>query len=343
MTQSTIDDVAQRAGVSTATVSRALRGLENVNPRTRERVMKAVRDLNYVVDPSASRLAAGRTMTVGIVVPLADQWFYSKVVTAAEYALMKNHYDVLRYSILTGEDRQSAFERVASRKRVDGLIIVSLPLTGTESVKLSSSGMPVVTIGTAVPEFSAVSIDNVAAGELATRHLVELGHKRIGVITGFERDPIGFPVPTDRYCGYEKTLKAHNITIYPEYEVPGNFTIAGGAAAMRHLLSLPHPPTAVFAFSDEMAIGALKSARDMEYRVPEDVSVIGFDDHDMAEYIGLTTIHHPVSTYGDEAARMILEAIADPDSYQSRHIQPETKLIRRATTAPSSLTGIRTS
>lgn len=333
--RATIEDVAKRAGVSTATVSRAMRGLPNVTPSTRNRVLRAAKELSYVMHPQASRLATGRTMTICIVVPLADQWFYNKVVTSAEAALVGHSYDVLRYSVTSAQDRQLTFERLSSPKRGDGIIIVTVSLSQTEIDLLVRSGVPVVTIETVLDDFSSVSIDNVAAAEKAVQHLIALGHRRIGLISGLPADPMGFTVPRDRREGYKRVLYEHGIRYDPALEASGNFSLAGGTEAMDQLLNLPRPPTAIFAFSDEMAIGAMKSVRDRGLRIPEDISIIGFDDHDIAGYIGLTTIRQHVAQYGETAATLLLALLDDEDpSHPTRHIVKPTELIVRSSTGP---------
>lgn len=331
---STITDVADRSEFSTATVSRALRGLPNVAPSTRERVLRAAKELNYSIDPRASRLAAGHTMTIGIVMPLADQWFYSKLSTAAEASLIGQGYDIVRYSITSLGSQTEFFNWLSTGKRVDGLIIVTMALTETDIEVLVNLNVPVVTVETENDQFVSVGIDNAAAAKMATRHLLNLGHEHIGVISGLRDDPMGFSVPRQREEGYRSALREHDIEIRPELNVTGNFSFAGGAEAMVKLLSVHQPPTAVFAFSDEMAIGAMKTIRDMNLRIPEDISVIGFDDQDIAEYVGLTTIKQPVVEYGEIAATRLLKLLKQKEVNQISNIEFETNLIIRSTTGP---------
>lgn len=329
----TIEDVAERAGVSTATVSRALRGLPNVAPSTRDRILRVADDLNYAIDSQASRLASGRTMTVGMVAPMAGQWFYNKVATGAEAILLEAGYDVLRYSLASLGGQTEVFRRLTSSRRVDGLIIISMALDEEHLDYLSENRCPLVTIETITDRFPSVSADNVSAARTATQHLINLGHRQIGLISGLPGDPLRFTVPFARQQGYQEVLQEHGIDYRPELNVPGNFSFAGGAEAMSQLLSVANPPTAVFAFSDEMAVGALKAISDIGLRVPEDISIIGFDDHDVAPYIDLTTIRQPVSQFGQQAASMLLKIIAGEPLKVSNVILP-TQLVLRATTGP---------
>jgi len=330
----TIEEVARQSGVSTATVSRALRGLPNVAPSTRERVLKVAEDLNYSIDSQASRLAMGRTMTVGMVMPLADQWFYKKVATAAETMLFEQGYDVLRYSINSIDNQNQIIRQLATSHRVDGIIFVTITLSDEDIMILLKSDVEVVTVETQTEHFSSVTTDNVTAAAKATRHLVKLGHKDIGIIIGLPDDPLHFAIPLERQEGYWRVLGEYGHKIRPELSIAGNFSANGAAAAMAKLLSLKEPPTAVFTLSDEMAIGAIKTIRDAGLQVPEDISVIGFDDHDLAEHVDLTTVRQPVADYGSTATRLLLEHMNSREHAPPTHVQFPTELIVRSTTAP---------
>lgn len=332
----TIEEVAERSGFSTATVSRALRGLPNVAPSTRERVLRAANELHYSIDPYASRLATGRTMTIGIVIPLVDQWFYGKVSIIAETVLNAHGYDVLRYSVTGSDSRTQLLRQIATSRRVDGLIVVTTPLDVDEEELLRETGLPIVTVETVTESFPSVTCDNLSAAMTATRHLINLGHERIAIISGLSDDPMRFPIPRDRKRGYLRVLEENDIEFRPEFDVPGNFSYEGGAEAMTALLAVRQSPTAVFAFSDEMAIGAMKTIRDLGLRVPEDISVIGFDDHDVSQYVGLTTIHQPVAEYGDMAASFLLSALGDDGIGADTHKELSTKLVIRSTTGAAS-------
>ena len=329
-----IGDVAQLAGVSVATVSRAIRGLPNVSPATRDRVLQAAAQLQYVAHPHASRLAAGRTMTIGMAVPLLTQWFYGQVVAGAEGVLAANGYDLLLYSVPDTPTFGRFLADAPFAKRVDGLIVVDLPMTA-DHVRQMCRGGPVVTVGTASPCSPSVTIDNVEAAATATRHLVNLGHRRIGLISHLPPQALEFTAPPRRRAGYERVLREAGIALREDLIVPGNFVLAGGAEAMAQLLTVDRPPTAVFAQSDEMAIGALKTCRDAGLRVPGDVSVVGFDNHDMAAYTDLTTVAQPSMQQGETAATLLLGEMDDDRSGDDRtSVVLPTKLIVRATTAP---------
>jgi DNA-binding LacI/PurR family transcriptional regulator len=330
-----IGDVAQRAGVSVATVSRALRGLPNVSPRTRDRVLRAADELQYVAHPHASRLAAGRTMTVGMAVPLLTQWFFTQVVAGAEAVLAANGYDVLLYSVPDRQTKVRFLERMPFGKRVDGLIAVDLPLTHDEVRRLSASGTPLVTVGTINNVTPSVAIDNIEAACTATRHLINLGHRRIGLISHLPAQSLAYQAPLQRRIGYERVLAEAGVPLREDLVVPGNFALQGGAEAMAQLLTVDRPPTAVFAESDEMAIGALKTVRDAGLAVPGHISIVGFDNHDMAAFTDLTTVAQPVLQQGETAATLLLDRMLDGDGeYEPTSVVIPTKLIVRSTTGP---------
>lgn len=329
-----IEDVARAAGVSTATVSRALRGLPNVSPETRERVLHAALELRYVASPHAVGLAGGRTRTVGVVVPFVTRWFFGQVISGVDSVLRANGYELLLYHLGDVQGRRRLFDQMPMRKRVDALLVLCLPLTPEEVEVLTSTALPVAVVGARVPGFSCVAIDDVDGGAKAARHLLNLGHRRIGLISGTPDEPMHFTAPIDRRQGYQAALAAAGLSPDPGLEVPGHFTVEGGATAMGHLLSVEQPPTAVFAESDEMAMGALRTLRQAGLRVPQEVSVIGFDDHEMAGLMDLTTVGQPVFEQGVLAANMLVQHMAVGAGFEPDHVLVPTTVTVRGTTAP---------
>ena len=337
-----IDDVARLAGVSTATVSRALRGLPTVSAATRRRVLAAAEQLDYRVSPSASRLAGGRTGTIAVVVPRITRWFFGTVVEAVEEFLYLSGYDLLLYNLGGREQiRQRVLSAANLHKRVDGIMLVATPLHRTDLPALTALNLPGVTVssGTEVPGWPCVRVDDVAAARAATRHLLDLGHRRIAHISGDPDDELAFTTHLDRRRGYLAALRAAGITPDPSLDVESQFTIDGGTRAAEELLRRGDPPTAIFAACDEMAMGAMTALRDAGLRVPQDVSVIGIDDHDLAGVLGLSTIAQPAAAQGLLAARILLDPLVghslDPpaDPPGSPVILP-TRLVVRESTAP---------
>ena len=331
---STIRDVAEAAGVSIATVSRALHGLPRVSETTRQRVLAAAADLRYVASPSAAGLASGQTMAIGVVAPFIDRWFFAGVVHSAEERLRRAGYDLLLYSLGTDADeRRRAFSGALLRKRVDGVLVLGLRPTAEEAATLAAAGRPMAIVGADVEGWASVRIDDERAARCAVRHLIDLGHRRIGFIGGEPDDALNSAAPIARLVGYRRELAEARRPVDPALEVVGGFTVQGAITATRRLLALPSPPTAVFAASDEMAMAAVHAARRMRVRVPEDLSVIGVDNHEMAELFDLTTVAQPIAAQGLLAAEMLLTSLADPGRPRPAVVVP-TDLVVRGTTGP---------
>ncbi len=328
-----IGDVADRAGVSVATVSRALRGLPNVAPSTRERVLEAAATLGYVADARAAGLASGHTRTVGVAVPLIGPWFFSQVLAGVEAVVTARDLDVLLMTVddAAGRERLAAGARL--RGRVDGLIVVDIALTEAQKAELAANDLPAVVVGAEAEALPCVLVDNVEVGRTATSHLLELGHTRIALIGHAREDPLHFPVPEERRRGYHEALACAGIAPDPALEVDGNFSVAGGAEAATALLDRVDPPTAILAMSDEMAFGCLRVARQRGLAVPGDLSVIGVDDHDVSPAWDLTTVSQPVHRVGGQAAELLL-AVMDAGATSPARIALPTSLRHRGTTGP---------
>jgi DNA-binding LacI/PurR family transcriptional regulator len=332
--QVSMEDVARRAGVSTATVSRTLRGHPNVAHSTRDRVLQAAADLAYVVSPIASRLATGRTFTVGAIVPYASRWFFGQIVAGAESVLREHDLDLLLYNLGDLPARHRFFDRLPLRRRVDAVLVVAMEFTSDELAALRSVSAPLVVIGGTMPGASCVRIDDVAAAGQAVEHLLELGHTRIGMISTYQHQSMWLPVAHERHRGYLAALTAAGIMPSDGLVVSVPHGVQGGEDAMRQLLALRRPPTAVFAESDELAFGALSALRKSGVAVPDEVSVIGFDDHELSSLLDLTTIRQGVFEQGVLAARMLRRAIAGEGASAEELLMP-TSLVLRSSTAPA--------
>ncbi|GHJ57530.1 LacI family transcriptional regulator [Nocardioides sp. OK12] len=340
-----IHDLARETGVSTATVSRALRGLPRVSEETRQRVMEAAVRLGYVPSPHAVGLASGgQTRTVAIVVLFVTRWFFATVISGAEQVLRERGYDVLLYNL---NDDEEARRRVLGThlltKRVDALLVVGLGPTPQEVHWLSSQGMPVVTVGARIAQWPSVRVDDELVARTGVEHLLSLGHRRIAYVGMIHDTGISLATPRARVRGYRDSLRDAGIEHDPELELEGQFTLDGGVAAGRRLVELSPRPTAVFCASDEMAFGVLRAARDAGLRVPEDLSVVGVDDHEMASFFDLTTIRQPVVEQGRYAARQVLDLMAPDrpgqgeDPAVAHHVELSTELVVRGTTSAPGL------
>ena len=330
----TIRDVAAAAGVSTATVSRALRGLPNVDGETRERVKKIASTLDYVISPSASRLASGRTGSIAVITPYIARWFFSEVIAGAESVMQQAGMDLLLMNV---GDYQNGGSRIPPtpriRRRVDGILIVALPPQDPDLESIVNLGMPTAMIGGVTPGIDCVAIDDVAAARKATEYLISLGHSRIALISG-KSGAARFTAGSQRERGYRAVMAEHSLVEDPMLEVSGHFTIEGGESGMDALLNQLNPPTAVFAMSDEMAFGAIRSLRTHGLEPGRDVSIVGIDDHPMSSYLGLTTIAQPVADLGKKAGERLLAQLAGSDSLggNDRVTQLPTELMVRSST-----------
>ncbi|MEH6781859.1 MAG: LacI family DNA-binding transcriptional regulator [Rhodoglobus sp.] len=306
-----IEDVARRAGVSTATVSRALSGNGPVSAKAREKVADAANALGYVVSSSASSLASGRTKNVGLMVPYLARWFFTAAVEGAQQALMRHGYDVTLYNLSGGTaERDSVFEVSLQRQRIDGIIAIALELSPQESATLHALGKPVVGVGGPLEGIRTLTLDDIAISRLATEHLLSLGHTRIAHMGGSETYDLDFHIPTNRRVGYEMALREAGIEPKPEYFSGADFTIEGGYHAAKQLLGDPRDrPTAIFAAADEMAIGCILAARDLGLVVPRDISIVGIDGHELSAFFGLTTIAQYPGAQGEHAVDILLNEL----------------------------------
>jgi LacI family repressor for deo operon, udp, cdd, tsx, nupC, and nupG len=302
-TRASIIDVARRAGVSVATVSRALRGLPNVSAETRERVLAAALDLEYTASPLAAALVTGRTRSVGVIAADADSWFFAEVLRGIEEGLRDQGYDLVLHVLPEGERRQQFFTGLPVRRRVDALVVAGLRLTGPELQRLRQLQLPMVGVAETLDGIHTERIDNEAAARLAVEHLIDLGHTRIAMIGG-SSDGDELSAPAARARGFRAALAAAGLA--PAAVLDGGFTSAGGAAATAQLLAGPDGlPSALFCQSDEMAFGSIQVLQRAGVRVPDQLSVIGFDDHELADAFQLTTVGQPIAEQGAAAARWV--------------------------------------
>lgn len=329
-----IEDVALAANVSVATVSRALRGLPNVAASTRSRVEAAAAALHYEADPAASRLAAGRTRTVIVLVPHLASWYFSTVIAGAEAVCNESGYEFLVIGVGSFEECNRLLDpRARIERRADGVVLVNIPATEAQATSLHERGVALSTIGTQVAGAPSVFIDDAEVGRLAARTLVELGHRNIGLISGLGEDPLNFDVPKRRTAGFTTGLLQAGLTLDADHVVGGNFGIDGGQEAMATLLDLASPPTAVFAMSDEMAFGALMELSRRGLRAGADVSILGVDDHDVSRVLGLSTIRQDVPSQGAAVARALITTMTAGTADLEPVVSP-VQLVLRSTTGP---------
>lgn len=310
----TIYDIAQRAGVSIATVSRAFSGHARVADGTRAHVFAVADELGYEPHVSARGLARSSTQLVAAVVPMLTSYFFMEVIRGVQDRLAESDYDLLVFSARSPEHVDAQLARAAQKGRADGLLLCSTPLTPARAGALRASGAPVVLVDSAHPDFDSVSVSNREGGFAATTHLLGLGRERVGLVAP---NPVSVP-GAERRAGYEAALAhagrdvdARLIAASREGDEHG-YTRAAGHASMRALLRLPDPPDAVFATSDAQALGALDALREAGLRTPDDVALVGFDDIPTSAYVGLSTLRQPMYEMGKAAIDKLLRRIEAP-------------------------------
>lgn len=331
-----IEDVAAQAQVSTATVSRALRGLPRVSPATRARVLAAAQELGYVPSRSASGLASGLTRTVGLLVPFVDRWYFGRAVEGIDQVLRDSGYNLLLFSLGGGHGpgRKRSFTEAMVRKQIDALLVLSLGLSPEELCQLQDTGIPLLSVGGPVEGCSGVFIDDRAAARAATEYLIALGHRRIGYLQGGSDDEQSFEVPNLRTAAFVAAMSRAGLELRPEWMLPGDFTVSGGVRAAAQIYDLPgEPPTALFCGSDEMALGAMFEAQRRGIRIPEELSLIGIDDHDFSAPAGLTTVAQNPWEQGRVAATTVLAELGGVSGAVQGRIMP-FELVERSSTAP---------
>lgn len=304
----TVRDVASVAGVSAATVSRALRGFDTVDPTIRARVLATAERIGYVGSHAAAALSTGRADSIAIITPFVDRLSFQRMLTGAGRELHSAGIDLLVYCTGDPSDPHPVPPTKRLARRVDGFISFSLSDKSPDLADILSLKMPLALFGATAPGASSVQIDDRFGATTAVQHLLDLGHRRIGVIYGREAaDPT--VLEHQRHLGVRDAFNGAGLSFPPELLVQGGYTLAGGVRAMDALLALQHPPTAVFSFSDEMAYGAIHSIRRHGMILGKDIALIGYDGHEMSSILDLSTISVPFEEIGALTARQVLEQL----------------------------------
>ncbi|MFC6061790.1 LacI family DNA-binding transcriptional regulator [Streptomyces ochraceiscleroticus] len=329
----TMADVAERAGVSVSTVSRTLRGLSTVSDEARERVEAAARELSFVISRQASSLVTGKTGTVAVLAPTLGSWFVGQVLRGLSEVLRDAGLDLVVYSVADLAERAAFFDRLPARRNADALLVVSFDLTEAEFARLDGLGVPVVYVSQHAPGRASVYVEDVAAARSGTRYLCGLGHRRIAFVRA--SPGTGFTCSSrTRLFGYREALAEAQLPYDEDLVVATSRGRRHTAEAVGRLLCLADPPTAVFAETDEIAMEVLWVLRSSGIDIPGRISVLGFDDHDHAEWLDLTTIAQPAVEVGRAAGTLAHTLIDDPATDPARHVVLPTYLIPRGTTAP---------
>lgn len=328
----TIHDVAEKAGVGIGTVSSVLNNSRPVHEATRQRVLAAVAELDFIPNPSGRRLSIGKTHTIAVVITFFTSAAQIERLRGVMSLIVESDYDINLFVVDTIDQRNKVFQTVPRRGRVDGLLIFSLKPSEEDLHRIHQHNIPIVLVEVSHPGFSHITIDDTVGARMAVQHLIDLGHRRIAYVSDYLDDPFEIYFSRNRYLGYCEALDDANIPIESAYLREARNGRVGGRKMALELLNLPDPPTAIFAFSDEMALGVLEAARDLGLNVPADLSVVGYDDIELAHFAQLTTVRQHLHESGVRGVEMLFNAIQNPDAPPTCFQFP-TELIVRHTTA----------
>lgn len=302
----TIYDVAREAAVSMATVSRVVNGNPNVKPTTRKKVLAAIERLGYRPNAVARGLASKKTTTVGVIIPDISNAFFAELARGIDDIASMYKYNIILCDSDQRLEKEIHLINTLLEKQVDGIVYMGREITDEHLQVFNTSTVPIVLAGTKEKseEFPSVNIDQKQAGYDATEHLIQRGHKRIAMVTGPFQDPL---LGTERFGGYRNALKDYGVEFRQDFVTSGKLTYDLGLEAARLFMSLDQPPTAIFAASDETAVGVIHAIQDMGKRVPEDIEVVGFDNIRLAEMVRprLTTVVQPTYDIGAVAMRLL--------------------------------------
>ena len=327
----TIYDVAEQSGVSISTISRVLNTPDKVNSETRQRVLDAIDSLGFIPKADARARALSKTNRIGVITPFFTAPSFVQRLRGVASALAAHNYELVIYTINSAEQMAGYLSSIPFSGNLDGLIIISLPIHEKDAQRLIDHGIETVLIEFTHPEMNCIVIDDYHGGEMAASHLIKKGHQRIAFLgdqesCDFELHPAGM-----RLKGFLNRIGRAGLPIPNEYIRLFENTPEHAMQAAQALLSLPTPPTAIFAAADVQALSVLKVTRELAIKVPEQLAVIGFDDIDFAEYADLTTIRQHLDQSGRLAVETLMARIAD-QTRPRQHINLPLQLIERKTT-----------
>jgi LacI family transcriptional regulator len=332
----TIKDIARVAGVSVTTVSRALNGYSDVNEETRKKIMEVAKQLNYSPNTLARGLVMKKSKTIGLLVSgmnreSAKDNFTFQVLCGVNECASVREYDLILFNTDSSRQREKTYTQLCRERKVDGVIIQGIKLDDPYLKEVMESDIPCVLVDIPVETNTVgyVSTDNVLGAKKAVEHLIELGHRNIAMVNGYDQ---AF-VSKQRLKGYEKALKEHGIKVQKNWVVDGGFEEEKAKETVLSLLSSSPEITAIFCASDLMALGALKACKQLGISVPNDLSIVGYDDILLASYVTppLTTISQNIFEMGFEAADLLIDMLEGKAKQHHRIL--ETKLVRRESSA----------
>lgn len=326
-------DVAERAGVSTTTVSHVINRTRVVSDESRQRVLKAMQELGYQPNALARSLRRKETYAIGVIVPDSADPFYAEVIRGIEDTSFERGYTITLCNSDGDLEKERLYTNMLTERRVDGVLFFAASNQSRKHLQVVlERRVPLVVVDRHIPdiEIDTVLIDNTLGGQLATRHLIELGHRRIACISG----PLDIMVSLERVAGFRKALQENGLPLDETLIVVGDgFSYQAGFTAAQNLLAMSRPPTAIFACNDMLAIGAINAAAAAQWQVPTNLSVVGFDDLRVAAYATppLTTIAQPKYEMGTISTIMLLERINHPDLPARRQLLEIELVIRHST------------
>jgi LacI family transcriptional regulator len=326
----TIAQVAKQAGVGVATVSRVLNCSPAVREETRHRVLDAIAELGYAPNAAARALSTGRTRAVGVVAPFFTRPSVIQRLRGISRVLAGSGYQLVLFGVEQPRERDDHFRALPEGGGLDGLLSISLCPSNGELERFAAACMPVVLVDHPHSLVPAVHTDDRAGGRLATEHLLELGHSRIAFLGDREGDEFGFTSSAMRRAGYEAALADAGVGVDPELVLRGPHEREAAAAMTRDLLERGDPPTALFAASDTQALAALEATRALGASVPGDLSIVGYDDIELARYLGLTTVAQPLEESGTRGAELLLAML---EGAPVAGMRLDVELIVRSTTS----------
>lgn len=328
----TMKQVAEKAGVSTSTVSHVINNTRVVSTDVRDRVLAIIAETRYIPSAVARSLKNDKTHTIGMMVPNNSNPYFAELIQGIEDAAFRRSYNVILCNAYDDSKKQATYLRVLLEKRIDGLILVASGADDELAQRLRTLSVPMVLVDREVAGVEAdfIESNHETGGYLATDYLIGLGHTEIACVSG----PADLPPSRDRVAGYLRALQQAGIGFRPAFLVHSDFTSEGGFRAFQQLLALNNPPTAIFASNDLMAIGGICAASEAHVRIPQQLSVIGYDDIALASYSTprLTTIAQPKYEMGQLITRLLLERIAGAELPLRREML-QTSLVERQSTA----------
>ena len=329
----TMAEVAWHAGVGIGTVSRVLANSPKVSDATRAKVQAAAAELGYQRTRKSKNDQLKRDRLIAVLVPFFDQHSAFQRLRGIVSHLAPHACEVVLLNIESPPQARAKLLELPQNLVYDGLIVISLPLVGDEGDRLINARFPSVLVDTSFPGLPSVRIDDRAGGALATRHMIDLGHRRIAFISEAPHNAFGFTAGAYREEGFRATMAAADLDVPAEYVRYGAYLHTAARQIAVELLSLPEPPTAIVAASDVQAIGCLEAASQLGIRVPEQLSVVGFDDIDLAALTGLSTVRQPLAYSGQRGAELVLEGLAMRPGHPTAELLELELVVRNTTTS----------